>query len=1026
MSETLIFYDPFFPFDGERPSSYFLYQLKKTSTVVNACCLKEAFDNNKVTCFINLHGSYFPKQAWKSIYTYFKSGNGFIHLGGIPFRIPCIIKNGEWQKEAEQTAYHQQLNIHEALSVRSENVKKLAYNQNIPIFKGKDTLFSIQDTYNFILHVTKTSSIPAEMGSAGPMDAGIYPLVQGVTSNGRNVTAPSVLIENTNGSFAGGRWIFINQKIQKQFWTELGFELLEDLISYSNRKVTEFHLKTNYASYENGERPIVYLQSQSFIEGAIAWTTSFKIYKNNELLYSKFMRINVTELQRNHSFILPIDIEPGLYELTCITESEKGETRVLQQGFWGMDKRLLAEGEPLTCERDYFIKDGRPMPIVGMTYMTSDVARYYLFLPNPHMWDQDMAHMKRAGINYIRTGLWTGWRHMMFIDGHMDEGILRAIDAFILCAKKHELEVTFTFFTFTPEAWEGDNPYLDPRSIHAQKRFITSIVSRHIETTNINWDLINEPSLFDPKRPFAGPKSLHDSFDRKNYQAWLKNRHRSISKLRERWNVTEEDLPSFQAIDPPESSEINFSIRDMITGKRGMKWLDYTLYTMDMHNNWVRELTYSIKQLATNQLITVGQDEALGGIRPSPLFYSDSVNYTTNHTWWLLDDLIWDGIFSKTLTKPNLIQETGIMYVETPDNRAKRSEEELRNILERKYAYAFSTGGAGAVQWLWNTNYYMNNINESNIGAIRADGTEKPEVNVSYDFGEFINNIRDLFKKRKLEDIVVVYPYSNDFSNRRFSVQSTTKLTRTLAYEMNIPFRAISEYHLSELTTAIPKLIIVPSPHNFSTTALNQIVEIVKNNEVNLLFTGPININAYWKNTERMMATVGETTITNLVREEVFQLEGKQYFAAFGKDRIAESMKEVNTEKYTNDVNTYQMGKGRLFWCGLPMELNERSEPLAALYSYVIEQIGISPEFYWKEGDFPGIYGRKLSFETGNLFIFVSEFSRDVKVAITDQLTKQNYSFLLQSERIVMFSTDKNGQIISVYRPKEVAVSTGI
>ena len=39
-----------------------------------------------------------------------------------------------------------------------------------------------------------------------------------------------------------------------------------------------------------------------------------------------------------------------------------------------------------------------------MTYMTSDVARKYPFLPNAAVWDRDMAQMKRAGINAIRTG----------------------------------------------------------------------------------------------------------------------------------------------------------------------------------------------------------------------------------------------------------------------------------------------------------------------------------------------------------------------------------------------------------------------------------------------------------------------------------------------------------------------------------------------------------------------------------------------------------------------------------------------
>ena len=64
-------------------------------------------------------------------------------------------------------------------------------------------------------------------------------------------------------------------------------------------------------------------------------------------------------------------------------------------------------GGMISCDRDYFVKDGRPMPVVGMTYMTSDVARKFLFLPNAAVWDRDMAQMKRAGINWIRTGIWT-------------------------------------------------------------------------------------------------------------------------------------------------------------------------------------------------------------------------------------------------------------------------------------------------------------------------------------------------------------------------------------------------------------------------------------------------------------------------------------------------------------------------------------------------------------------------------------------------------------------------------------------
>src|SRR5699024_1964446 len=162
---------------------------------------------------------------------------------------------------------------------------------------------------------------------------------------------------------------------------------------------------------------------------------------------------------------------------------------------------------------------------------------------------------------------------------------------------------------------------------------------------------------------------------------------------------------------------------------------------------------------------------------------------------------------------------------EQPNNLAERTEYELRNILERKYAYAFSTGGAGAGQWPWNTNYDMNNSNTATIDAIRADGTEEPETDVSYDLGACMDKIRDLFHNRELEDVAVIFPYSNDFSNRSLAYEVTTKLTRTLAYEMNVPFRGIGEYQLDVLEQEAPKLLIVPSPHNLDNRAFDKVLE---------------------------------------------------------------------------------------------------------------------------------------------------------------------------------------------------------
>ncbi|WP_435166834.1 beta-galactosidase [Paenibacillus glycanilyticus] len=1030
LNSTIIFYDGAFPgasaIDGAE-----LEQLRGVSEVYGADALAARLEGAEGGVFVSLHAPYFPVDAWEALLGFLKRGGGLISLGGAPFRVPVRKEAGEWLAEPEQTAYHRQLRIHEMLPVKAEPVLKLAAIEEIPLFKGREALLDAKDTWNLVPHVTKSSDLPLQMGSAGPMDAHIYPVLKGISAEGREVAAPAVLWENTKGDFAGGRWLFVNLPLGADFFARGGAEALEGWAAFCAAGVTELWLKPGYASYELHERPLLTLQAQKLGRGPAGktkWTFDIKVSRaegsGDVSTYRHEAEIGAElELKR-----IPLlgDIQAGYYLVDCVAKSSDGETRLLRQGFWGMDADLLNTGGLLARGRDYFEKDGRPMPVVGMTYMTSDVARKFLFLPNVSVWDRDMAQMRKAGINWIRTGIWTAYRNIMQVDGHASEEVLRSIDAFFMTAKRHGLQVTFTFFSFTPETWEGTNPYLDPRSVEAQKRFIRSIVSRHRETTNVDWDLINEPSMFDPPRIFSdGPRSSRDRFEKSAYAEWLAERHGSIAKLRERWGMTPGELPDFASAVIPEPVDINFDVQDMHQGKRGTRWLDYALFSMDMHNRWAKQLVDAIKESNPSQLVTVGQDEALGAQRPSPFFYGEAVDYTTVHSWWLNDHLLWDGIFAKTADKPNVVQETGIMYVETPAGFAKRSEEELRAMLERKYAYAFAAGGAGAVQWIWNTNFYMDNANESHIGALRADGTEKPEADVSYRFGSFMERIRDLFRDRELEDVAAVFPYSNDFSNRKLAFDATTRLTRVLGYELKTPFRGVSEYHLDALETAPAKLIIVPSAHNFADEAFARLLDIVDRTAATLLFTGPLGLDAYWREADRLSDTFGQRKPANVVREERLAIGDKAYPVSYGHRRIAEVFKEAGygAEAGADQVMEAAYGQGRLIWCPLPVELNERAEPVAALYAHALEASGARRELEWlKGGDLAGVYGRSLRFKDGELFVFVSEYAHDAKIEVKSAATGTTYSFMLERERAVLFAVDRTGQVTDVYRPDEVEV----
>lgn len=1041
MSKNILFFDPQFPISGAMDIAAATEALSNIGTIVEAADLAASLQQANGGCFINMHAPYFPKSAWTAILGYLKRGGGLLNIGGAPFKYPVRLEDGQWIVEAEQTVYHQELYIHEALRVDSTRVVRYQAAEEIPLIVGGEALLPLSDTWNLVPHVTKSSDLPHQMGSSGPMDTRVYSLLKGITADDREVSAPVVLWEQIGGPFKGARWLFVSQTLREGFWTDGGLEQIAQWVQFISEGVTELWIKPNYASFENGERAQLTLQTERLSRSAISsssssdtWTFHISVKREGDAaaVWTKELQEQVKDELTIVRLPLPIAIESGLYRVICKAEGPHGEIRMLKQAFWGFDTELLKQGTPIRAGRDFFVKDGNTLPVVGMTYMTSDVARKFLFLPNADVWDRDMAQMKKAGINWIRTGIWTAYRNIMQVDGHASEEVLRAIDAFVLTAKRHDLQLTFTFFSFTPEPWEGLNPYLDPRSVEAQKRFIRSIVSRHKDTTNIDWDLINEPSMFDPEKIFSdGPRSCRDPFELKAFSEWLEERHGSIELLQERWSMSPTQLPDFATAKPPEASEINFNIQDIHSGKKGTRWLDYVLFSMDMHNVWAMQLSDTIKELCPNHLVTVGQDEALGAQRPSPFFYEEAVDYTTVHSWWLNDYLLWDGIFAKTANKPNLVQETGIMYVETPDGRAKRTETELRSFLERKYAYAFATGGAGAIQWIWNTNFYMDNANESQIGALRADGTEKPEADVSYDFGRFMGEIGGILGDRDLEEIAVVFPYSNDFSNRKLAFEATTHLTRALAYELNMPFRGASEYHLSDLKAQPAKLIILPSAHNVDDAAMQQLLHMVEQTGAVLLVTGAINLDAYWHESNRFQNVLGKTQLFNVQREERLVLGGEILPISYGNRRIAETIKEEQVRTAALDgsvekgspVVDIPLGEGRLIWSPLPVELNNRTEPLVKLYRYATEAAGVKSGLEWiKGGDLSGVYGRKLSYKKGFLYIFVSEFAWDADIAVKDEETGVSYAFQLEQQRSVLFAADRNGKLLAVYRPHEVCI----
>src|ERR1043165_2199275 len=204
------------------------------------------------------------------------------------------------------------------------------------------------------------------------------------------------------------------------------------------------------------------------------------------------------------------------------------------------------------------------------------------------------------------------------------------------------------------------------------------------------------------------------------------------------------------------------------------------------------------------QLVTVGQDEGATSDRPSPQFFGKQIDFTSVHNWWYNNDLLWDNVMTGIPGKPNLVEETGVMFYEGLDGSAWRTEEEVAALLERKLAISMVGGSAGFIEWIWNTNPYMPSDNEAAIGLFRADGTAKPEFDVVRKYSKFFAANAHFMEGRKDPDIVMIIPHTNLYSPRPTADEATRTCVRELA-KSGLPIQGISEYCLNELTS-VPKL----------------------------------------------------------------------------------------------------------------------------------------------------------------------------------------------------------------------------
>jgi hypothetical protein len=912
------------------------------------------------------YGSAFPLDSWTEIRTFVKSGGSLVVLGGAPFHQPVRKTADGWQLATRQPTF-----AHEFLIGPAEPISAPAAMRTVfPDPSWSRPMSGARTVWELTVRLARQMEFPAEHGSEGPREGIVRPLVHLVDEAGLPRACPLVEIDRLRGPETGARWIFATSD------AVLDAPTIRAIVTRAMKGAEFFEARPAIASILATETPRIQItktggNASSPGQLVVRDDAGGVVHRQSVALTSGDSTLDIKPRRA---------LAPGLHHVEISADGFSTTT-----GFWVRDDTLLKSGPRISVSRDWLRRDGAVFPIVGTTYMASDVHREFLFEPDPHVFDRDFALMERVGINFVRTGLWTAWSRAMSSDGVPNETFLRALDAYVQSAAKHGIVVAFTFYAFLPLPHGGTNPYLDPKSLAGQKTFLSAVATRYRGVGWIHYDLINEPSYAPPEGLWSN-RPIRDEHERAAWREWVRTRHgEDITLLRSRWQDRSDSV-----LDLPRDSDIWYTqIRE---DRRPRKHRDFVEFSQEVTANWASTLRGYLRDAGGDVLVTLGQDEGGVGTRPSQQLHAASIDYTCLHPWWQNDDLLASGVFVKVPEKPSVFQETGIMRLEDLDGWPWRSPELAASVLERKFAYAFAARAAGNIEWAWNINPYMPIDNESVIGFFRPDGTAKPEINVIPSHARFFAQAAPWLDDFEPDPVVVVIPQSRQFMNRPAALDGYRRLIRLLAERHGIVPTALSDLRLTAERLRDARLIIVPSVEVLGEAAAAALLAASQRG-AKVLFTGAITGDAYGE----IPASLAALGVVDRGLPVPFRAISDGLAATFDRGLQETLLRGSGTRRES----------GNIWYEPLPLEHAREEEPMSALLTRALAAAGVETH-----PSTTGVAARLLTAPRSVLGVFVNDTSADAQRAVTINGQSVSVNVPAGRARLVLYDR-KTGRVIT-------------
>jgi len=484
------------------------------------------------------------------------------------------------------------------------------------------------------------------------------------------------------------------------------------------------------------------------------------------------------------------------------------------------------------------------------------------------------------------------------------------------------------------------------------------------------------------------------------WRKWLREKyHDDASALADAWSTPAERLGGFDAIPLPTRADLSY---ERYGNPRQVRALDYNLFAQDMFSDWVRGMVKLIRDAGSEQLVNVGQDE--GGVTDRVLnqFYGAAgVAFTTNHTYWQDDALLWDSIAAKRPGVPNITGETGYQPVWAPDGAWRYNEFTGLGLILRKWALGFAAGSSGALMWDWDR--------EGDFGMLRSDGSSKVWENQMRDLGEFAKKAAPAATSLMQPEVAIVLPQSFQLSvGNKMALEAQQTAVRALYGYARGEAYAVGEYQIDLLGD--PKLILLPSPMALTDSAWQAILERVKKGTT-LLVTGPFDNDAHMHAAGRLKALGIDATDRALtVRDHAVKFPWGAATLSFGgmKTTVLTRAGLAGGDEWVEK----KVGDGTILFAPLPLELNDNLAAVGDAYRYALQRAGVKP-VYTTNSD-AGILISPTLFPKATLYVVTSE-SNEKQVGFTDKRSGKTLSSTLEpgSAAIVLVGVD--GSVTASY-----------